>query len=423
MKKVVQNNENSAEEEARLEKEKNIKLLLASNEMMEKTKQEAKSRGASDKTLKMIDIAQSDVIAQLNALDSDVAKDLMEKNSSNKETIEETNDSVLNAIYEEKSVFDIVNETNAQEAKTLLEETAVNDVDPSAQYDIVSLPSNGEAYKNKVAKIPVGYLTAYDENFITSPNLYRDGLVIDFLLKNKIMNKNVNIDELLNGDVDAIILFLRATSYGPEFPVYVRDPQSGRQIETIVDLSKLKYKDFNLKGDENGNFDFELPLSKDKIKFRFLTRKEVKLLDKLNNIETIGGTATLLERNSSEIKTVLKDDNVLSKDEKSEVLKAVEKLNDWGKKLRETKTPPYNKSITNRLELEIVSVNGNTDKKFILNYIKNMRAKDSLELRKYINNNEPGVDFEVTIERPEEFGGGSFTTFLEWDDSVFINIT
>ena len=51
-----------------------------------------------------------------------------------------------------------------------------------------------------------------------------------------------------------------------------------------------------------------------------------------------------------------------------------------------------------------------------------MPARDSLALRKYINNNMPGIDFNIEIQRPESLGGGSFKTFLNWDDSVFLNI-
>jgi hypothetical protein len=51
-----------------------------------------------------------------------------------------------------------------------------------------------------------------------------------------------------------------------------------------------------------------------------------------------------------------------------------------------------------------------------------MPASDSLKLRRYIMENEPGLDFEVEIERPESLGGGSFKTFLEWNDAVFFNI-
>ena len=51
-----------------------------------------------------------------------------------------------------------------------------------------------------------------------------------------------------------------------------------------------------------------------------------------------------------------------------------------------------------------------------------MRAGDSLKLRRYIIENEPGLDFDITIERPEDLGGGSFTTFLDWGDNVFLSI-
>jgi hypothetical protein len=51
-----------------------------------------------------------------------------------------------------------------------------------------------------------------------------------------------------------------------------------------------------------------------------------------------------------------------------------------------------------------------------------MNTRDSYELRKYINDNEPGVDFTITVKRPENLGGGSFKTFLEFDEYVFINI-
>ena len=51
-----------------------------------------------------------------------------------------------------------------------------------------------------------------------------------------------------------------------------------------------------------------------------------------------------------------------------------------------------------------------------------MPARDSLALRRYINENTPGIDFAITVQRPESLGGGSFTTFLNWDDSVFINL-
>ena len=69
-----------------------------------------------------------------------------------------------------------------------------------------------------------------------------------------------------------------------------------------------------------------------------------------------------------------------------------------------------------------MAVNGNYDKEYIRNFIYTMPAQDSLKLRRYILDNEPGLNFEIEVERPESLGGGSFKTFLEWNDSVFLNI-
>ena len=72
--------------------------------------------------------------------------------------------------------------------------------------------------------------------------------------------------------------------------------------------------------------------------------------------------------------------------------------------------------------MQIVAINGNYDRDYVRKAIYNMSANDSLALRRYIIENEPGLDFEVEIERPESLGGGSFKTFLEWNDTIFFNI-
>ena len=416
------------------EQEKEIKLLQANNEMLQKTKEEAKLRGTKE-SVKRIEIAQQDVYEQLKKIDTDIAEKIFNENSLEEKSVVT---SMLENNYSDESVYDVLSKnekkTKKENKKTetsktenvvkeaIISNTDFNNVDLDMQYDVIALPSNGECYKNKTERVPVAYLTAYDENFITSPNLYKDGLVIDFLLKHKIMNKDINIDELVSGDVDAIILFLRATSYGVEFPIYVRDPQSGEQIETVVDLSTLKYKEFNLKADSNGHFEYELPVSKDKVKFRFLTRKDEKNLSLLSSLESENVKAQTIKSSLNVLKEAVKSDKYLDGKEKQELLKDFEKMNPWIQKLEETNTTPYNKLITNRLEMSVVAVNDNYDRKYITKYVKNMVAKDSLMLRRYIIENEPGVNFEIEVERPEILGGGSFKTFLEWDDNVFLNI-
>lgn len=417
------------------EQEKEIKLLQANNEMLQRTKEEAKLRG-TESAVKRIELAQQDVYEQLKKIDVDVAENVIKNDNKVEDDIVV---SMLESKPSNESVYDILKK-NEEKMKNVVKEqptstysenvvkeavftnTDFNNVDMDVQYDVISLPSNGQCYKNKTERVPVAYLTAYDENFITSPNLYKDGLVIDFLLKHKIMNRDINIDELVSGDVDAIILFLRATSYGPDFPIYVRDPQSGEQIETVVDLTTLKSKEFNLVGDKDGYFDFELPVSKDIVKFKFLTRKDEKNLRILSNLESEGVKAQTIKSNIKVLSEAIKSDRYLDGKDKQELLKDLEKMSPWIKKLEETNTTPYNRLITNRLEMSVVAVNGNYDREYITKYVRNMVARDSLMLRRYILEHEPGIDFEIEVQRPESLGGGSFKTFLEWDDNVFLNI-
>ena len=116
-------------------------------------------------------------------------------------------------------------------------------------------------------------------------------------------------------------------------------------------------------------------------------------------------------------------DKTLSDANRSVIIDANTKLQKWAENLNSnTNKSPYTKTITNTMEMQIVSINGNSDKNFIHQAVMNMPASDSLAFRRYIYDNQPGVDFEIEVKRPESMGGGSFTCFLEWDDYVFWHI-
>lgn len=399
-----------------------LALLKANVEMLDKTLSEAKLRKNTE-SIELIKNARKETLEQIRVIDPKLADEL--SNNSNDDTISRILDNNKNIINQ----FDN-NEIESIEKKidslpitnTYSIDNISSIIDSNVQYDVITLPSNGQCYRDKKNRIPVSYLTAYDENLITSPNLYKDGLIIDFLLKHKVLDKEVDIDSLCSGDVDAITLFLRATSYGPEFPIIVRDPETREQIETVVDLSQLKVKEFKLIGDSDGYFDFTLPVSKDLIKFKFLTRKDEKILKKLSQIEDNGVKAMSIKYDINTISDYIKEDDVLNGSEKQEILNSLSKIENWVKQLETVSSNPFSKTITNRLELSIMAVNGNYDREYISKYVNNMGAKDSLMLRRYMIENEPGINFEIDVKRPESLGGGSFKTFLEWDDSIFLNI-
>ena len=110
-------------------------------------------------------------------------------------------------------------------------------------YDVIELPSKGKLYLGNKSTVKVEYLTATDENILTSPNLLQSGKVIDYLLEQKIKDKDINSKDLLIGDRNAIMIFLRATGYGEMYPVNLTDPNTGEEFEYEINLSELKTKE------------------------------------------------------------------------------------------------------------------------------------------------------------------------------------
>ena len=297
-----------------------------------------------------------------------------------------------------------------------------DETNPMASYDIIPLPSKGECYSNKQGSIAVSYLTAMDENIIVSPNLYRDNMVLDIILKEKVRDPEIDPDDLLDGDRDAIILFLRSSAYGNMYSVTTTDPDTKQTFDTQIDLSKIKYKDFTLVGDENGYFDYELPISKDKVKFKFLTHRDYINLTKLDELEISSLRKAEIEKYNDKLQYYLGEDETLTMAERKEITHAITKLKEWSEKFEDDGVH-FSHRTTNELEMQVVSVNGNTDRNFIHNYIINMPIKDASSLRKYIVKNTPGVDYNFEIQKPESLGGGSMTVFLQFDQFIFLTDT
>ena len=425
-------------EQNTLEVEKALKQLKSSYDMYEKSKRETEKRlketlnpdgtkrYTSDeikKNMDLINTAQEDVIGQYLALGGNI-EDLKKKT---KKKITPTN--------VEKSVREMMEDMEVDRKKALdnaVSATATRmeqeyipskgSYSPEAAFDVIPLPSNGEAYKDKIAKMPVAYLTAYDENMIVSPNLYRDNLIIDYILQEKLLSKAIDPMDLLEGDRDAIILFLRASGYGNEYPITATDNITGKEFDAVVDLSKLKYKEFNLKGDSNGWFPFTLPQSGIEIKFRFPTHRDKVMLEKMQEAEENRTKKDVIKNYVDTLDTYIESDNEISKDEKIKIRQAIRTIENWGESIDEENALKFNHTLTNRLNMLIMSVDGITDKNYIYDFIKKMSVRDSSALRKYIQENEPGVDYNIEIERPESLGGGSMKTFLQLDQFLFLNI-
>jgi hypothetical protein len=428
---------------------KEIKTYLESFLMYEKTKKETFEKMSEamnpdgskrfsekdvEKQISMIQMMQDDIKNKYLFAGGDpneliLKQEKIEKKSQKRKVVPKTTTkttfenekNVVNKI-EKKEPIEIKKNTSIITNEIPVVPTNWNISDFTESFDVIPLPSKGECYDNNMSTIAVSYLTANDENMIVAPNLYRDGLILDYLLKAKIKNKDINPDDLLEGDREAIILWLRATGYGIQYPVTVTDNKTGVNFDTVVDLTQIKHKPFVLKGDGNGNFDYTLPISQDEIKFRFLTHGDIKQIEQIEKEEQPNIKKEHLKRIVEDLSNYIETDDVLSKDEKTKLYEAKRNINKWYEKIETDNDMGYTHMLTNRLELSIVSINGNYNREYISNYVQNMNVQDALAIRRYINENEPGLDYTVTVERPESLGGGSMPIFLSLDEYIFLNI-
>ena len=201
----------------------------------------------------------------------------------------------------------------------------------------------------------------------------------------------------------------------------MKDEESGKEFETQVDLSQLKFKKFKLKGDENGHFEFVAPNSGNIIKFRFLTAGDSKTLDDMKKTENILQYSNKVKSDIREIRSFIEESDKFSDVESESLLHNLDKLEDAiYNEYEDVLDSEFSHDLTNRLILSTVSVNGVEDRKYIANYVMNMNLKDATEYRKYIVDNEPGMDYNVKVKRPDSLGGGYVDTFLQLDQFIFV---
>lgn len=236
--------------------------------------------------------------------------------------------------------------------KTMNRET---DPDLMTSYEIVKLPSKGLFYSHGIGEVSVEYMVSKDEDLLTTPSLIESGTVLDILLRRKIKTKGINPDELLAGDRNAIILFLRSSSYGSEYTVQVTDPRTNIPFKTTVNLLKLKYKEIKELPNQNGYFVVELPM-----------RKKVVVIKLLNSGE----------------------ENQLYKKAQS---------------LQEAYNQEYNEYSTMKLKASIVSIGGNTDTTYIDKFVDAMPALDAYTIRRKLLDISPDVDMEYIFETKDHY--------------------
>ena len=216
--------------------------------------------------------------------------------------------------------------------------------------EMVELPSKGYFYADghplSSGKVEVKYMTAKEEDILTSQNLIQQGIVLDKLLESLVVDKSIKLDDMLIGDKNALMVAARVLGYGKEYQ-FTYDG-----IEQSVDLSILEpvEMDFDKFTKGQNQFNFKLPNSEREITFKLLTSGDEK------NI-------------SAETKAKEK----ISKEQSFE--------------------------LTTRLKNMILSVDGNSEKAYINNFVDNeFLSRDSLAFREYLTSVTPDVDMTTKVK-------------------------
>ena len=218
--------------------------------------------------------------------------------------------------------------------------------------EVIDLPSEGKLYPEdsplREGKLEIKYMTAKEEDILTSQNLIKKGLVIEKLLDSLILTKGVKSEDLVIGDKNALMVAARILAYGPEYACEVTNPNTGEQLTHTFNIADCPFIKLP-KGIDGNSFDFELPVSKQKITFKLLTGKDERMINQeLDKIRKLG-TLVIPE-------------------------------------------------LTTRLRYLITSVDGNDERATINSFVENMLSKDSLSLRQEITRVTPDIDMNQEIE-------------------------
>jgi hypothetical protein len=221
--------------------------------------------------------------------------------------------------------------------------------------EIVELPSKGyfypEGHPLSDGKVEMRYMTARDEDILSTKSLIENGTVFDRLCQSLLVTK-FNYDDLLIADKNALFLAARILAYGNTYTRQIEDPFDSENIQTVdLNLSSLDAKDFDFAKYTKGvtELEYTLPRSGRTVTYKFITHGD-----------------------------------------ESKIKKHLQRSNDKSGIDRESST---------RLKYLITSVDGDRDTKVIHDFVDNeLFSIDSMELKRAIVENTPVIDMSFTFE-------------------------
>ena len=238
-----------------------------------------------------------------------------------------------------------------QEAK------AVDLMSFAAPTQFVTLPSKGKYYPEghplkDQESIEVKFMTAKEEDILASQELIKKGVVLDRLIDSLIIDKRLRATDLLVGDRAAIMYAARISAYGPEYQTKFFCRSCSNAVEHEFDLEEIREKeeaDFEDLGAEwvDGHWTCVLPSTGVTVAMRLLDGKDEQEIAKFTK--------------------------------------------------KNANRPQGLGALATQLLFIIHSINGETGKAAIMNFVQNMPMRDSKYLRKVHAEVSPSLNTEMEI--------------------------
>lgn len=219
--------------------------------------------------------------------------------------------------------------------------------------EFVELPSSGRFYDtshplHRQETVEIRFMTAKDEDILTSQTLLRKGVALEKFLQNVLVDKTIHPASLLIGDRNAILVAARITGYGPNYETNTPCPACGNKGVFAFNLNDGSIYagddlgDIEVNETDHGTFTTTLPMTKIEAEFRLLTGEDESLISRKN--------------------------------------------------ARRKKASALETNLTTQMARCIVALNDDTDKSIINQFVELMPAFDSRHIRNAIKAVTPNLD-------------------------------
>ncbi len=223
--------------------------------------------------------------------------------------------------------------------------------------EVVTLPSKGVLYSvesglHNRTQLEIKAMTTREEDILTSSAYIKKRTVITELIRSCVVDKSVDIDQLISGDRNALMIGIRCTGYGSEYRPEMECVACGKKQVKTFDLSQLAIKELETDPITEGvnEFSFTLPVTKASVTFKMLTGKDEEEL-------------------------------LIAQERKKKIVNSLVDTN-----------------VSDQIKATLLSVNNQRDKAKLAFFVDNMPGRDSLALRDKMKTVQPGIDMTQLFE-------------------------